>query len=299
MRGQPSVLFLGSPYWCAYLADLLNGRKYVRAFTSKNAFAWLFSRRKVICYVGLGPPDTYKRMIYHFPGSALDRCGFIVKRVIYWIGSDVIRLNPGSGLVARCTNVAGSPWLATEIRQKGYECSERLFPVELKSQEELPFPDASRLQVLCYIPDAHHDLHGSSEIRFLAERFKRVDFTVVGGVGSWWPNSPNNVVFKGWVDDLNDYLRNAHVLLRRTAHDSLSAFVREGLATGRQVIFTYDVPGVIYVKRGDLEALSSRLEELDLLLDENRFSGNRLDHNTRSALTDTDSQLAALAEIYG
>ena len=154
------------------------------------------------------------------------------------------------------------------------------------------------MQVLCYVPDAHHDLHGSSEVRALAELFPGIDFTVIGGSGRWWPDSPDNVHFLGWTNDLVECLGKTHVVLRRTAHDSLSAFVREGLVAGRHVIFTYDIPGVIYVERGDITSLTQRMDELNTRFVEHRLVHNNLDRGVRSWLTDVDSQLRAIAEDY-
>jgi len=218
--------------------------------------------------------------------------------VIYWIGSDVTRLTPQSRFVAGCSNIAGSSWLAEEVRDHGYACAERLFPVELPISDVLPLPESETLQVLCYVPDAHHDLHGSPEIRVLVEKFPGVEFTVIGGDGTWWPDSPGNIRFLGWVDDPVGCLAGAHVVLRRTAHDSLSAFVREGLVAGRHVIFTYKVPGVIHVERGDITALLSRMDELNTRFAEQRLVQTSVDPKIRGWLSDTDAQLEALSRDY-
>ena len=296
---EANVLFLGSPFWCRHLTGLLNEHQLLHAYTWKNAIRWILSRNKSVCLVGLGPPDTYKRFVYHSAAYLMQKVGIISKRVIYWIGSDVSRLKAHSRFVAGCSNIAGSSWLADEVRGNGYICEERLFPVELPVTGALPFPDSERLQVLCYVPDAHHDLHGSSEIRALVEYFSDIEFTVIGGDGTWWPESPANVRFLGWVDDQLGCLANAHVVLRRTAHDSLSAFVREGLVAGRHVIFTYDVPGVIHVGRGNIESLLERMNDLNTRFVEQRLAPSSLDPEMRDWLTDTDSQLRALSKDYG
>jgi hypothetical protein len=100
-----------------------------------------------------------------------------------------------------------------------------------------------------------HELHGSSELMHLAASWPDVDFKVIGGAGTWCLDRPANLRFVGWVSDISVPIRESHVLLRRTQHDSFSAFVREGIASGRHVIFTYDVPGVIWCRR-DLNSLA-------------------------------------------
>jgi hypothetical protein len=295
---KANVLFLGSPFWCRHLTGLLNEHQLLRAYTWKNTLRWIVSRNKSVCLVGLGAPDTYKRFLYHVSTYLMQKAGIIKKRLLYWIGSDVTRLKANSRFVASCSNIAGSSWLAEEVRGKGYACEERLFPVKLPVNDVLPFPNSDRLQVLCYVPDAHHDLHGSSEIRFLAEYFVDVDFTIIGGCGGWWPSSPPNVHFLGWVDNLVARFAGAHVVLRRTAHDSLSAFVREALVAGRHVIFTYNFPGATYVERGDIDTLRARMGELNDRFKERMSMRNGLDPEVRNWLMDTQSQLRTLAEDY-
>ena len=296
---KPNVLFLGSPHWCQYLAGLLNRYQYLHAHTPNRTLRWFARRNKSICLVGLGPPDTYKRLLFHVFAYALEKLGVVRHRLIYWIGSDVTRLHAGSRIVTGALNIAGSSWLADEVGSHGYDCRERLFPVELPVRDELPFPDKKRLQVLCYVPDDHHQLHGSAEIRAVAECLADADFTIIGGSGTWWPDCPDNVRFLGWVDSIGQCLADAHVLLRRTSHDSLSAFVREGLVSGRQVVFTYDIPGAIYIPSGDTRALVARMEELSIRAREGRYSHNDLDPELRDRLMDIRSQLQALARDYG
>ena len=257
------------------------------------------SRHKSICLVGLGPPDTYKRFLYHLAAFILQQLHIVGRRIIYWIGSDVSRLRTKSRFVAGAVNIAGSAWLAEEVRTCGYACQERLFPTELPVSEGLPFPDKARLQVLCYVPDAYHELHGSSEIRATAEELTDADFTIIGGTGTWWPGFPGNVRFLGWANNIVECLAEAHVLLRRTSHDSLSAFVREGLVAGRQVVFTYDFPGTIYVASGDTETLIARVRELRDGNVDGRLEHSSLDPEVRNQLVDTRAQLQALLKDYG
>jgi hypothetical protein len=255
-------------------------------------------RQKSICLVGLGPPDTYKRFLYHLFAVVLQRFHIVGRRVIYWIGSDVSRLGEQSSFVAGAVNIAGSSWLAEEVEAHGYTCHERLFPIDLPVNEIVPFPEKKRLQVLCYVPDAHHELHGSTEIRALADQFADVDFMIIGGAGAWWPGAPANVKFLGWIDNVVACLAEVHVLLRRTSHDSLSAFVREGLVAGRQVVFTYEFPGAIYVASGDTQTLITRVGELRQRYLDGRLEHSRLDPEVRNRLVDARAQLQVLLQDY-
>jgi hypothetical protein len=298
MRVPASVLFVGSPFWCRYLAGLLNEGGFLDAHVAGGFWRWLGSRRRSICLVGLGMPDTTKRVVYHFGAYLLDKLGLVEHRVVYWIGSDVMRARSGSPVIGSAVNVAGSPWLAEEIRERGYECQTRLFPVRLPSSESFAFPSFSRLQILCYLPDSGHELHGSGEIRAVAARFPDIDFRIVGGRGAWWSKPPDNVRFLGWTDHMVDHLAGCHVLLRRTQHDSFSAFVREGIVAHRYVVFTHAVPGVTHVPYGDLDTLYAVVDDLNRRLKAGGLAPCQQDPGLIAELTDTDSQLRALAHDY-
>jgi hypothetical protein len=243
-------------------------------------------------------PDTHKRVFYHFVARLLQRTRVINKRVVYWIGSDVLRLESGSKYIDGCLNIAGSSWLADEVRQKGYACEVRLFPIEIPFRQPIPFPKAGSLAVLCYVPDAHHELHGSPEIQSVVERFSDVKFTIIGGHGTWWPDHPKNIRFLGWVDDSKEYIAAAHVMLRRTSHDSLSAFVREGLVAGRHVIFTYNCPGVIHVERGKISKLIAEIDKLRMSFNEQTLKLRQASREMTEWLSNTEEQLRALSSDY-
>ena len=296
---RADVLLVGSPHWCRHLKELLNRHGSVRCHTVGDAFRWMLAPRKSICLVGVGAPDTGKRFVYHFTALLLHRLGIARSRALYWIGSDVMRLRPDDAYVSGCVNIAGSEWIAEEVRVKGYGCTHRLFPVELRSARGAPFPAAGRMQVLSYMPDAQHELHGSSELMHVAARLPDVDFKVIGGVGTWWRDHPANVQFFGWVSDISVPIGESHVLLRRTRHDSFSAFVREGIASGRYVLFTYDVPGVTWIRSGDTDALAAELGALNGLFRRGELRLQRPSDEILDMISDVRSQARALADELG
>lgn len=296
---RADVLLVGSPHWCRHLKEVLNRYGSVRCHTVKDGFRWMAAPSRAICLVGVGAPDTVKRLAYHLAAKVLHRLGVVRSRTLYWIGSDVMRLRPGDAYVAGCANIAGSEWIAEEVRSKGYACIHRLFPVELRSGRNPPFPVAGRLQVLAYIPDVQHELHGSPELRQLAERSPDVDFKVIGGTGAWWRDRPGNVQFLGWVSDISAPIVESHVLLRRTRHDSFSAFVREGIASGRHVVFTYDVPGVTWIRSGDTDALTAKIGALRDLHRRGQLEPRRAPDDILELILDVRSQARALADELG
>jgi hypothetical protein len=133
----------------------------------------------------------------------------------------------------------------------------------------------------------------------LATCLPDVDFKVIGGVGTWCRERPANVEFLGWVSDVSVPIGESHVLLRRTRHDSFSAFVREGIASGRHVIFTYDVPGVIWVRSGDTSALAAELGALRDLFGRGELKPRRPPDEVLDRISDVRSQARALADELG
>ena len=145
MTLESSVLYLGSPYWCRYLRDLLSDYAALRGFTARQFGQWITTPRRRVCLVGLGPPDTAKRGVHYAATLLLRGLRMSETTVIYWIGSDVLRLKPGSRAVSRCKNLAGSSWLADEVAALGYPCRPCLFPVRLKHITMSPMPEINRL----------------------------------------------------------------------------------------------------------------------------------------------------------
>lgn len=296
---RTNILLVGSKYWCRHLKRVLNKYGSVQCHTIEDSFRWMLKPAKSICLVGVGAPDTGRRLVYHLIAFLLHRLRIVRSRALYWIGSDVIRLLPNDAYVSGCSNIAGSAWIADEVRAKGYMCVDKLFPVELRSERDVPFPATNRLQVLSYIPDAQHELHGSAELRHVAARAPDIDFKVIGGKGGWWCGHPGNVRFLGWVSDIAVPIRESHVLLRRTQHDSLSVFVREGIVSGRYVIFTYDVPGVIWIKSGDMDTLAAELGELSDLFRRGELKPQQPPDEILDWISDIRTQALALADELG
>jgi hypothetical protein len=293
---KPNLLIIGSPYWSNYLICAFNERSSIRAHGLRSFWVWLTKRNKAVCLVGLGPPDNFKRKAFYLLTNFLFVSRIIKLKAIYWIGTDVTRLKQGCNTISGFYNFAGSPWLAQEISDLGYQCSICYFPVRLDLNENYTWPISDQLTVLCYVPDHAHQLHGSNEILYLAKEFPNVQFNVVGGTGCWCKQSFGNLAFLGWCKDVKSRINESHILLRRTTHDSFSAFVREGLAANRYVIFSYEVPGVIHVKSGDFSVLYHEFSKIATAFE----LGDLKPKNNRKAkaLLDYESQMHDIENIF-
>ena len=101
------------------------------------------------------------------------------------------------------------------------------------------------------------------------------------------------------MNDISVPIGESHVLLRRTRHDSFSAFVREGIASGRYVLFTYDVPGVTWIRSGDTDALAAQLGALNGLFRRGELRVQRPSEEILDMISDVRSQARALADALG
>lgn len=182
----------------------------------------------------------------------------------YWIGTDVLkatqderaaRHTPFFKAARGCRHLAGHETLQASLAKLGIPSAVAHVPFEYPaplSREELASPP-TRMTVSTYIPDARPAFYGAHMILDAARSLPDVLFEVFGGEGAWIPGEerPENLRFMGWVRDTRPaYLRATHVA-RLVEHDSLGGTVLEGLTLGRRVIYTRDMPGVIYVPFGD------------------------------------------------
>ena len=295
MATVSDVLLLGSPYWCDYLQKMLNKHSDLSAHTLRGAGRWFLQRNKRVCLVGVGMPDTWKRRCYHLLARVPNALRVAGKPAIYWIGSDVLRLKSGSSALQQCINLAGSDWLTEEVTDLGYSCRTALFPVELDDGEAAALPTAEPLKVLCYVPDEHPQSHGADEILHAAQTCSDIEFSVVGGTGAWCKDVPDNLSFLGWVSDTRQKMNDSHVVLRRTPHDSLSAFVREALAARRHVIFSHRCPGALFAAPGDTAQLVAHLETLNAAKKAERLELNQVPADFINMLMDVTEQTRNLA----
>ena len=296
MADSTHILLIGSTYWCRELASLISTHSSSSGYTAKRALRWLFRSNRQLVLVGLGVPNSWKRKLYFFLARALFLLRVVPTPVVFWIGSDTLSLSVPGHSLKRYRHVAGSEWLAKEVQNCGYDCTTSLFPVALDYLEALPMPVSDRLRVLCYVPDTAPDTHGGHGIAAAARALPDCDFTVVGGEGAWLAQKPKNMRFVGWTDSIKQYLADTHVLIRNTPHDSLSAFVREGLMAGRYVLFTHQFPGVLKIEAGRDDTLIHELEQLRYALNTGGLETQRLEAKIERNLRNVESQVSNLVK---
>jgi hypothetical protein len=197
---------------------------------------------------------------------------FGVKKIIlFWCGSDVLHakklLAQGKRdpWVASQIHWAASPSLAEEVRSLGLNCE--FVQASFVEPVAAPKPLAKKFSVLVFVPrEDRGELYGWDRIQEAAKALPHVDFQLVGLHSGQRLTGPSNITFHPFTKDLTPFYENATVLWRPVRHDAgVSFMVLEALSHGRQVLYTYPIPGATQVS-GVADAIE-HLERLRLLHD--------------------------------
>lgn len=156
-----------------------------------------------------------------------------------------------------------TPWLVAEL--KALDVAAVCLPfdgLDLPGVEEKDLSLPSRFSVLSYIPDERWSFYGGAQLVDAARRLPQVEFTVVAGQGGWLRDTPANVRFLGWRNDMVEVYKTASVVLRLAEHDALGCTVLEGLSMARHVLYNYPVPYTTQVAFDDRDGLVAEISGL-------------------------------------
>lgn len=263
---QPAlrVAIGGTPYFGRRLAALLDGAGWraryleTRRWQSVAALRALHAVRRADVLYQVGGQVARR--------SRPDALLAVVRRptVMHWTGSDVLyardvvaRGRVSERLRARCTHLAGAPWLVDELRGLGIVAHWTPHSAVDAPSRLPPLPE--RFAVLSYLRPGREDFYGLNVLLRAARALPDVDFFVVGC--ERLPGATcQNLRCLGWQRDMAPVYARTHVLLRLAAHDGLSFMVQEALAFGRYAIWNHPFPGVI--EAGDADEACRRLAML-------------------------------------
>lgn len=193
--------------------------------------------------------------------------------VLYWIGSDVLRLverHRAGGLsrrvvtrVLKHANATVAPHLTAELREVGIPSLVLPFPKPLPPAEAGVPPFPQEFTVLTYVTERRFEFYGGPSIMEAARRLPDARFVVFGGTQpAGLDEPPPNVRFLGFIDDTLTAYANACVFVRLTQHDGSPSSVAEALSLGRRVIYSWEHPYCTHIAYGDTEGLVRELERL-------------------------------------
>lgn len=189
------------------------------------------------------------------------------KLILYWQGTDVIIAlkDQKNGTIDRryidcAAHIVVAPWFVEELKEINV------------ASEYVPFSYVDSIgndqayeefRVLTYLAKGVEEFYGWEYIRSLALARPDLKITVVGSECEGL-DVPENIDLLGWVNSekMLELFRSHAVMVRLTEHDGKSFSVAQALASGCEVIWTYNYPPAHQLERNSL-ALQEKIQSLE------------------------------------
>jgi hypothetical protein len=241
------VLLIGLKYFTNKLARELNDYNSENKYLSFDTY---YSKTELLKFFSHLPSAD---LIYSINGStSKSRVFDIVLKMkkplfIQWAGTDVLSAlqnkqtdNLFLGYADYASNFCEAPWLIEELQSVGIIAKDQLFSCITSPKSNSSFTD--RFTVFTYVGNNREDFYGLNTFLNLAKLLPEIKFVTVGAEIK---TSLSNVNCLGWVKDMSNVIRDSHVHIRWTFHDSLANTVLETISEGRYVIWKNKYPGTI------------------------------------------------------
>ncbi|MDZ7727597.1 MAG: hypothetical protein U5Q44_05005 [Dehalococcoidia bacterium] len=213
--------------------------------------------RDPLAWLRAAPVLAQADLVYTIGSSArtwgpADVLAKLRKRIVmHWAGTDVLHAlrdwqagRASKGLLRRAHHWAAAPWLVEELEPMGVRAEPRALPMVIKTGTDLPLPETFRVLVfLATEPHSAYDISGTMQV---IESLPDIPFVMVGGYRP--AEIPDNLEVVGWVEDMQPQYARTSAYLRLVHHDAMSHSVIEALGYGRQVLWSYEIPGVTRVE---------------------------------------------------
>lgn len=264
-------------------------------------------------------PQVARADIVYLVGSRMDR-GCPQERllqlrrrptVIHWVGTDVqiaaeeyAHGNASDRVRRQPLHWCDAPWLVDELAALGAHGEYVPLPIVGLAQEAPPLPE--RFRVLLYLPvDAFdREVFDMDALLRLPEAMPETGFVLIPSTAATLPSPlPPNVTAPGWVEDMDALYREVSAVVRLTSHDGTSFMVLEALSRGRQVIWTFTMPGVTVACGFEavlaaLRAMAQQHAAGDLALNEAGTRFAREEFDPQRAEVAIDRRLQALLRAW-
>ncbi|PCH93471.1 MAG: hypothetical protein COB85_06985 [Bacteroidetes bacterium] len=260
------VLIVGLPYFAKRVhADL-------SAFDTDNTYFVLdtyenwFDKLKTLFLL----PNV--DLIYSINGSISHSLVFSLamklrkKLVMHWVGTDVVksRLSFKNGdynqsFITGATHLCEVDWIQEELKEIGVHAE----VINFANFEVKQLNDSKKLKpsfyVLAYVANHRPAYYGMEKIIELANLLPQTQFKIAGL--ETFKNIPDNIELLGWVNNMDELIRDSGMCLRCTEHDGLSSFVLEALAAGKIVAYNNDFPHCLYTP--DMNSLVGSIKNIE------------------------------------
>lgn len=187
------------------------------------------------------------------------------KYINHYIGSDVLHVTQGSKKALKKAlsiykyswkTLADSENLIDELGGAGIDKVGllQIFFYD-NSHTDMDHGKVDQRTALTYIPEGKENFYGLDFIVEAAKKFPDIKFYVSANSGKY-ENMPSNIVFLGWVNNLDKYLEESFIYIRNTKHDGLPTSVMEALLRGKHVLCTQKIH---FTKKVSLDSLEECL----------------------------------------
>lgn len=159
------------------------------------------------------------------------------RRIIHWCGSDVLHLMNAS-ILPEALHVADSQRLVDELRSKGVEATELMWPTR-HHFEVTPLPEKPR--IACYL--------GSDPIKYGADMFAALEQAMPEYEFVAYSFGSHD------AEQMAKLVDETSVYVRLTQHDGSAASAREFMEAGRRAITTNGIDYAVQVNPWDLTGI--------------------------------------------
>jgi len=206
-----------------------------------NAFQklFIFTRNildKDFIYFGYGMPFFSPKLIL---------CKIFQKKVImHWIGTDVLNIEKSkfNSINQKMVNMnlVCSPILQKELQN--YKIEAQLVPIVPHDMNFALSKVPEEHAALFYLPTDKEEFYGIQYLEILADKFKNINFYVVGNEKKQFKNSNIKNLGKISPAEMEKLYDKISVLVRIPKHDGLSIMLLEALMRGKYVLYCYEFP---------------------------------------------------------
>ncbi len=247
------VIIIGLPYFTKRIAIELKRIEAKISFVSLNTYYKLADKLKYLFLL------LFSNTLYSINGTirsskAINYALFLKKRVVmHWVGSDILnakndyfnkKYNPV--YIVKCIHLTDTPWFVEELKKIGIN-SQYIPLINFSSLKVVNKNFPEKFKVLIYIPQNNQKFYGIERIAKIANYLPDLEFDVIG-TKEPIISCPSNVLFHGWVKNVNDFIQDSVVSIRIPEHDGLSFFVLESLFNMRYVLYNNPLPHTENVK---------------------------------------------------
>jgi hypothetical protein len=232
-------------------------RCQLQEFDTQNQYIYLdtyYSLKDKLKYLFLLP---FSSTVYSINGTTRGSKALLLaiklkKRIVFhWVGSDLLQAQKDVSqklsdkrFIDYPTHITDTPWFVDQLGAIGINAKYKPLLIFDTLYKFVEFPQS--FGVLIYISKIDPDFYGFSRLILIAKQLPEIKFYIVG-LENDGGDYPENIIFLGWVRNMQTAFEKAVITIRIPNHDGLSFFVLESLINKRYVLYSQKLNHCTYV----------------------------------------------------